>query len=339
MKNMWYSLPKAELHMHVEGALEPELLLAFAERNKVSIPYTTIEQVKASYQFCNLQSFLDLYYQAQQVLRTAQDFYELLLWYGIKSRTQGVRHAEVFFEVQSYQGCSIEAMVEGLLAARDELLAHHDISIYVILCFLRDHSEQSACEALRAVRPYRDQIVAVGLASAEKGHPPVLFKRVFEQARIEGYHVVAHAGEEAGPGYVWQAIRDLHVERIDHGIHSMDDPRLVEFIASHSIPVTVCPISNCALQVVPDLEQHPVGRMLRAGLAVSLHSDDPAYFGGYCGDVYAAVHKAGLLSANELVQCAQNSFKGSFLPASDQQRYLSLIDQWILESCMSNCRF
>lgn len=321
-------LPKAELHLHIEGTLEPDLMFALAQRNGVSIPFRDVEAVKQAYEFSSLQSFLDIYYQGANVLRTEQDFYDLAWAYLTRAAQDGVRHAEIFFDPQTHtaRGIPVQVVVDGLSAALAEGRRSLDISSSLVLCFLRHLDEADAFATLDAAMPFLDRIQAVGLDSSEVGHPPGKFQRVFERARAAGLRAVAHAGEEGPAEYVWEALDLLKVERIDHGIRSMDDPRLVQRLVDEQIPLTVCPLSNVKLRVFDTLAAHNLRAMLAAGLRVTINSDDPAYFGGYVGDNYLAIHHQLGITAEELILLARSSFKASFLTPEQRQAYLSEVD-------------
>ena len=311
-------LPKAELHLHVEGTLEPEMLFAFAQRNGVETRFSSVEELRSAYDFTDLQSFLDIYYEGASVLRTEHDFHDMTWAYLERAAADGVRHAEIFFDPQTHteRGIPMETVILGITSAldrSDEL----GMSTGLILCFLRHLSGEAATETLEAALPWRDKLLGVGLDSSEVGHPPTKFTDAYDLARSEGLHLVAHAGEEGPPEYVWQALDVLGVERIDHGIRSMEDPALVQRLASDRIPLTVCPLSNLRLKVVEDLADHPLPRMLDAGLLVTINSDDPSYFGGYVGDNYDAVRAALGLETPQLVELARNSLVASFLPDGD----------------------
>jgi adenosine deaminase len=313
------TLPKAELHVHVEGTLEPELLVRLAARNGIALPTTDVEELRARYRFSSLQSFLDVYSESQVVLRTEEDFHDLASAYLLRAEVQGVRRAEVFFDLQQHLENGVEAAVvfAGLRRAVEE----SRVDAALIMCFLRDRGPDAAMEAFRTAMPFRDCFIGVGLDSTEVGHPPVLFRDVFAAAGIEGLHRVAHAGEEGGPDYVWQALDELHVERIDHGNRAMEDPALVERLRSEAVPLTVCPLSNVALKVVDRLEDHALPRMLAEGLRVTLNSDDPAYFGGYVEDNYAAVRRHLGLGDEDLLTVARNSFDACFADETQRARW------------------
>ncbi|HEY5649886.1 MAG TPA: adenosine deaminase [Acidimicrobiia bacterium] len=311
-------LPKAELHLHIEGTLEPEMLFAFARRNGMETRFASVDELRSAYDFKDLQSFLDIYYEGAAVLRTEQDFHDLTWAYLERAAADGVRRAEIFFDPQTHtdRGIPMETVILGITSALDRSGELH-MSTGLILCFLRHLSGEAAEETLEAALPWRDKLLGVGLDSSEVGHPATKFAKAYDLARSEGLHLVAHAGEEGPPEYVWQALDVLGVERIDHGIRSMEDPALVERLAADRIPLTVCPLSNLRLQVVEDLADHPLPRMLDAGLLVTINSDDPSYFGGYVGDNYDAIGTALGLETPQLVELARNSLVASFLPSDD----------------------
>jgi adenosine deaminase len=321
-------LPKAELHLHIEGSLEPELMFELARRNGVAIPFASVEEVRAAYAFSNLQDFLDIYYQGMSVLITEQDFYDLTAAYLARARADNVRHVEIFFDPQGHtaRGIAFETVIAGITRALNEAEAQHGISSKLILCFLRHLREADAEATLDAALPWLDRIDGVGLDSSEVGHPPSKFERVFARARGLGLKLVAHAGEEGPPAYVEEALDLLKVDRIDHGNRSLENPALVRRLADAGITLTVCPLSNVKLCVVEDIAAHPLRKMLDAGLAATVNSDDPSYFGGYVGANYQAVADALGLSRAELVTLARNSFTGSFLDTDAQARHLAAID-------------
>lgn len=322
------ALPKAELHLHIEGTFEPEQIFAFAERNGVPLQYPNVEALRDAYAFSDLQSFLDLYYQAMAVLRTERDFEELALAYFARVCKQNVRHAEIFFDPQAHvqRGVPFEAVIDGLWSAVLRARREYGLSAALIMCFLRDLSAESAMDTLEQALPYRDRIIGVGLDSAEIGNPPAKFAAVYDRARAMGFLPVAHAGEEGPPEYIRQAIEVLKVRRIDHGVRIIEDPALVERVARERIPLTVCPFSNVRLRVVRGLEDHPLRRMMNAGLLCTVNSDDPAYFGGYVAENYAGAAAALALSAEEVVQLARNSFEAAFLPEEVKAGFLAEID-------------
>ncbi|WP_426518599.1 adenosine deaminase [Diaminobutyricibacter sp. McL0618] len=325
-----FSLPKAELHLHIEGTLEPGLAFELADRNRIPLPFESVDHLASQYDFTNLQSFLDLYYATMNVLRTEDDFAELTRRYLKRATEQGVRHAEIFFDPQAHvaRGVPFEAIVDGIGAALAEAARDQDVSGGLILCFLRDHSVDSAQNILTAALDRVDSLIGVGLDSAEVGYPPSLFAAVFDRARAAGLHAVAHAGEEGPASYISQALDVLQAERIDHGIRAVDDPRLVEFLAEEEIALTVCPLSNVRLRAVPDLAAHPLRALMDAGVRVTINSDDPAYFGGYIGDNFVAVSDALGLTALEAMRLAQNSVEAAFAPLDRKVALLHEIDGW-----------
>jgi adenosine deaminase len=324
-----FRLPKAELHVHVEGTFEPELIFEIAERNGVQLPFPSVDALRRAYEFTDLQSFLNLYYAAMTVLQTERDFAELAHAYLGRAREQGVVHAEIFFDPQAHtsRGVRFETVIDGLWSAVRDSERLYGISSKLIMCFLRDASAESAMATLEAALPYGERIVAVGLDSAELGHPPSKFRRVFERALAAGWKTVAHAGEEGPPAYVWEALDALRVSRVDHGVRSLEDPQLVARLRDERIPLTVCPLSNVKLRVVDRLEDHPLRRMLESGLVVTVNSDDPAYFGGYVGENFASVAQALDLAPGALALLARNSFEASFIDAPTRAAYLARVDR------------
>ena len=320
-------LPKAELHLHIEGSLEPELLFELAQRNAVAIPFASAQEVRAAYSFSNLQDFLDIYYQGMSVLLTEQDFYDLTWAYLQRAAADTVHHVEIFFDPQGHteRGVAFETVLNGIERALHVGETHLGISYRIIMCFLRHLSEEDAFATLDQALPYLDRIHGVGLDSSEVGHPPAKFQRVFAKARELGLHVTAHAGEEGPPAYVYEALDLLEVERIDHGNRALEDPALVRRIAAEGMTLTVCPLSNLKLCVIHDITQSPVKRMLDLGLKATINSDDPAYFGGYINANFHAVAEALDLTEADIVRLAENSFTGSFLPVLDQARHLTAI--------------
>ncbi|MEU5974189.1 adenosine deaminase [Streptomyces sp. NPDC047315] len=315
-------LPKAELHLHIEGTLEPELAFALAARNGVTLPYRDTEELRRAYLFEDLQSFLDLYYGLMAVLLTEDDFAELADAYLARAAAQGVRHAEIFFDPQAHtaRGVSIGTVIDGLTRALDAAEERHGVSTRLIMCFLRDRPAAEAMETLEAARPYLDRITAVGLDSAEVGHPPSKFREVYEAAAALGLRKVAHAGEEGPPGYVAEALDVLGVERVDHGLRCIEDAELVARLVHEQVPLTLCPLSNVRLRAIDTLEAHPLPRMMDAGLLCTVNSDDPAYFGGYVGDTFHAVHEALGLDTERLRELARNSFVAAFLDDDEERR-------------------
>jgi len=313
-------LPKAELHLHIEGSLEPELMFELARRNRVDIPFDSVEAVRAAYSFSNLQDFLDIYYAGANVLLTEQDFHDLALAYFRRSAADSVRHAEIFFDPQTHtdRGVPFQVVADGLLSGMAAAEAEQGVTSRLILCFLRHLDEDAAFATLKMAEPWLDRIIGVGLDSSEIGHPPSKFQRVFDAAGALGLKRVAHAGEEGPPDYVWQALDLLKIDRMDHGNRSMEDPALVARLASEGMTLTVCPLSNHKLCVVGDLADHPLPRMMAEGLHVTLNSDDPAYFGGYVNANYQALADQAGLTRDQIVQVAVNSFEGSFLPEAEK---------------------
>ncbi|MFJ8748622.1 adenosine deaminase [Streptomyces sp. NPDC102441] len=328
-------LPKAELHLHIEGTLEPELAFALAARNGVDLPHADTEALRTAYLFDDLQSFLDLYYALMAVLRTEDDFAELADAYLARAAAQGVRHAEIFFDPQAHtdRGVPIGTVIEGLGRALDRSEETHGISTQLIMCFLRDRSAESALETLEAAKPYLHRVSAVGLDSAEVGHPPAKFREVYAAATALGLRKVAHAGEEGPPEYIREALDVLGVERIDHGLRCMEDQELVDRLVSERIPLTLCPLSNVRLRAIDVLEQHPLRSMMDAGLLCTVNSDDPAYFGGYVGDTFHAVHEALGLDREQLRTLARNSFEAAFLDHDEERRarYLAEVEAYVFD--------
>jgi adenine deaminase len=314
MHELIAALPKAELHLHIEGTLEPELMFALAQRNGIALPHESVEALRRAYEFTDLQSFLDIYYQGAAVLQTRRDFQDMAAAYFSRAASQNVRHAEIFFDPQTHthRGIAMETVITGIRDA--QLDAERDLGVTskLILCFLRHLDEDDAMRTLDAALPFRDWLVAVGLDSSERGHPPSKFARVFARAREAGLLAVAHAGEEGPPEYIWEALDVLQVRRIDHGVRCLEDPRLVDRLVREQIPLTVCPLSNIKLRVFDRMQDHPLKTMLARGLNVTINSDDPAYFGGYVNENYVAVAEALELTREELEQLARNSFEASF---------------------------
>ena len=324
-------LPVAELHLHIEGTLEPELLVALAARNGVALPATDPGELRARYRFDSLQAFLDLHYTNLKVLQREQDFYDLAYAYLTRAATAGVRRAEIFFDPQTHlgHGVPLAAVFAGLTAALADGERDHGISAGLILCFLRDHGPEAAAETLRAALPFRDQFIGVGLDSTEIGYPPALFTQVYRQAAAEGLRLVAHAGEEGGPDTVREALELLQVERVDHGVRSMEDPALIAELRDRQTALTVCPLSNVALRVVDTLGDHVLPAMLEANLLACVNSDDPAYFGGYVDDNLAAVRAAFGFDDATLAVLARNSFDACFAPDDDKNRWKAEVDAWL----------
>ena len=325
-----HQLPKAELHLHIEGTLEPELMFELAERNRITLPYPSVEALRKAYQFGNLQDFLDIYYAGAGVLLHEQDFYDLTWAYLTRAADQGLRHTELFFDPQTHteRGIEIGTVIEGIDRALTDARQQLGISSRLILCFLRHLSAGDAMQTLEAALPYRDKFIAVGLDSSEVGHPPSKFKAVFDRARAEGLLTVAHAGEEGPPEYIWEALEQLQVSRIDHGVRCLEDRHLVSYLAEHQVPLTVCPLSNVKLRVFDTIEAHNLARLLNEGLKVTVNSDDPAYFGGYVGDNFVAIANGLELDRDTLVRLARNSFEASFLSADDKAACCAELDRF-----------
>ena len=323
------AMPKAELHLHIEGSLEPELIFALSQRNRVAIPYADVESLRRAYVFDNLQSFLDVYHAGTTVLRTEQDFYAMAHAYLARAHDDNVLHAEIFFDTQTHTGHGLEAsvVISGLHRACVAAQAEFGMTASLILCFLRHLSEQEAFEALEQALPLRDKLVGIGLASSELGHPPEKFARVFARCRELGFRLVAHAGEEGPPAYVWSALDVLKVERIDHGVQSVKDAALMERLAHDRIPLTVCPLSNLKLRVFPTLKEHNLGMLLDAGIVATVNSDDPAYFGGYVNENFTQTFAALGLSAQQAWQLAQNSLNASFIDDALRRKYSDRLSQ------------
>ncbi len=322
-------LPKAELHLHIEGSFEPELMFAIAKRNNIDLPHDSVESLRATYEFNNLQEFLDIYYQGVNVLQTQQDYYDLTWAYLLKAQADNVVHTEIMFDPQSHteRGISVDTAINGIHRALLDGQAKLGISSFLIFSLLRHLSEEECLETLELAIPHLDKIKAIGLDSSEMGHPPEKFTKLYKRAEELGLLKVAHAGEEGPPAYVWSAIDVLNIDRIDHGNRCLEDDKLVEHIKQKNLTLTVCPLSNLKLQVVSDLKQHPIKTMLDKGLNAMINSDDPAYFGGYVNDNFFAVADALDLSEEDIVQLVKNSFTGSFLTESQIQEHLSQIDK------------
>lgn len=323
-------LPKAELHLHIEGSLEPELMFELAQRNQVAIPFASVAEVRAAYAFSNLQDFLDIYYQGMGVLHTEQDFHDLTAAYCARAHADAVRHIEIFFDPQGHttRGVAFATVIAGITRALDDARERYGMTSKLILCFLRHLSEADAEATLDEALPYLDRIDGVGLDSSEVGHPPSKFARVFARAKDLGLRIVAHAGEEGPPAYVHEALDLLQVDRIDHGNRSLEDAALVKRLADEGITLTVCPLSNLKLCVVDNIADHPLKTMLDAGLRATVNSDDPSYFGGYVNANYVAVADALDLSKADLVTLARNSFTGSFLSDAAKAAHLAAIDAY-----------
>ncbi|MBK8839905.1 MAG: adenosine deaminase [Hyphomonadaceae bacterium] len=323
-------IPKAELHLHIEGSLEPEQMFEFSRRNKVAIPFKSVQEVRAAYAFSNLQDFLDIYYQGANVLQTEEDFRDLALAYFERLNADGGRHAEIFFDPETHtdRGLPFSVAINGLLAGMKEAEAKYGVTSGLIMCFLRHLDEASSLKTLASAEPYLDRIAGVGLDSSEKGHPPSKFTRVFKAARDRGLKICAHAGEEGPPEYVHEALDILHVDRIDHGNRALEDEALTQRLVKQGMTLTVCPLSNLKLCVVHDLKDHPMKRMLQLGLKATCNSDDPAYFGGYVADNYIRTAQAVGLTREEIITLAKNSFTGSFLDAASIANHIAAINAY-----------
>lgn len=322
-------LPKAELHLHIEGSLEPELMFELAKRNGIALPYASVEALRAAYDFSDLQDFLDIYYQGANVLRTEADFYDLAMAYFHRAIADGVRHTEIFFDPQTHtdRGIPYANVIDGLWRAKQDA-ERLGLSVLLIHSFLRHLSEDAAFDSLKMAEPYLDRLTGVGLDSSEVGHPPSKFARVFARAREMGLKLCAHAGEEGPPSYIYEALDILKIDRIDHGNRSLEDPALVARIVKDGLTLTVCPLSNHKLCVVDDLQQHPIPVMLAAGLKATINSDDPAYFGGYVNDNYLALTRRGLIGREDCLHLARNSIDGSFLGDARKAELLAEIDAY-----------
>lgn len=331
-------IPKAELHLHIEGTFEPELMFEIARRNQVALKYNTVEELRSAYQFNNLQEFLDIYYSGTNVLIQEQDFYDLTYSYLRKIHSQQVLHTELFFDPQAHtkRGIPFEKVITGIHRALEDGQRDFGISYRLIVSILRHLSEEAALETLQQALPFKKWITAIGLDSSEKGHPPSKFRRVYEKALQEGLLTVAHAGEEGPPEYVWEAINLLKVSRIDHGNRSLEDPLLVEELVKRQIPLTVCPLSNLKLKVVKDISTHPLKDMFNKGIMVTVNSDDPAYFGGYLNENYQAMAKALSLTQDQIIQLVRNSFNASFLSAEEKQEYLDKVDNYCRQTSLQS---
>lgn len=327
-------MPKVELHLHIEGSLEPELMFELAQRNKVAIPFKSVEEVRQAYNFGNLQDFLDIYYQGMSVLQQEQDFYDLTMAYLKRVAAENVMHTEIFFDPQGHteRGIAFDTVLNGITRALDDGRTQLGVSSNLIMCFLRHLSEEKAFDTLKQALPYKDRILGVGLDSSEVGHPPAKFERVFAEARKEGFLVVAHAGEEGPPEYVWEALDGLKIDRMDHGNRSLEDPGLVQRIVDQGIALTVCPLSNLKLCVVKDMQMHPLKKMLDLGIKATVNSDDPAYFGGYMTANFNAVAGPLGLTRDELLTLTKNAIDASFVSDADKARMHQRVDKFALSA-------
>lgn len=325
-------MPKAELHLHIEGSLEPEMMFALAQKNQIQLPFPSVEALRAAYAFQDLQSFLDIYYAGASVLISENDFFDMAWAYLLRAATENIVRAEIFFDPQTHteRGVALGTVIQGLSRALAKARAELGVEGALILCFLRHLSEASALETLEAARPFRAHLLGVGLDSSERGHPPEKFKQVFAKAAAMGLELVAHAGEEGPPEYIWSALEQLQVTRIDHGVRCIEDPQLVKHLASVRIPLTVCPLSNIKLRVFKTMAEHNLGRLLEEGLCITLNSDDPAYFGGYLNQNFVATFEALALTARDAWQLAANSFEASFASPEQKARWVKRLDQFFL---------
>lgn len=328
MEDMIKKLPKTELHLHIEGSLEPELMFSLAERNNIKLPYDNVKEIRAAYEFSNLQDFLDIYYAGASVLIQEQDFYDLTDAYIKKCVEDNIVHAEIFFDPQTHtdRGISFGTVIKGISRALEDAQRNHQISSKIIMCYLRHLSEEECFKTLEQSLPFKDLIYAVGLDSSEAGHPPSKFENLFEASIKAGYVTVAHAGEEGPAGYIWEALDLLKVKRVDHGVRCSEDPRLVKRLLDEKIPLTVCPLSNLKLCVVDKLSDHNLKDLLQQGLMITINSDDPAYFGGYLNTNFIETAKALDLSEQDIITLCKNSFHASFLSDSEKESHLKRID-------------
>lgn len=326
-------LPKAELHLHIEGTLEPELMMTLAQKNNVILPYGSIEEIRQAYEFNNLQEFLDIYYQGSSVLVTKQDFYDLTYAYLKKASEDHIHHVEIFFDPQTHteRGISFQTVVEGIHEALVQGQKDFNISFYLIMCFLRHLSQDDAIKTLQEALPYKEMIKGVGLDSSEVGNPPLKFKNVFQMAKSHGFELVAHAGEEGGADFIWEALHHLEVSRIDHGVQSVHDEILMLKLIDEKIPLTVCPLSNIKLKVFNSMEKHNLKKLFQRGVCVTINSDDPSYFGGYLTENFIQCQKHLNLSHDDLCKIAKNSFEASFLPESEKLKFHQLVHDYVYE--------
>ena len=331
MEAFIHGIPKAELHIHIEGALEPELMVQIAEKNGICLPYESVGDIRRAYDFNDLQSFLDIYYQGAQVLLSEDDFYQLTWSYLQKAAEQNVRHTELFFDPQAHasRGIEFETVLQGIHQAMVDARQHLGLSSKLMMCFLRHLSVTDAMETLKKALPFKDWITAVGLDSSERGYPPEKFAPVFEQARRRGFKAVAHAGEEGPAEYIWQALKFLKVERIDHGVRCVEDASLVNYLENQRIPLTVCPLSNVKLGVFADMNQHNLKHLLNLGLIVTVNSDDPAYFGGYIEENFQVLRETLGLDFQDIYKLARNSFQASFLDPAEKNHYVDELNEFM----------
>ncbi len=328
-------MPKTELHLHIEGSLEPELMFKLAEKNRIRIPYNSVEKLRSAYNFSDLQSFLDIYYSGAEVLKTEGDFYELTTAYIGECKKQNIRHTEIFFDPQTHteRGTAIETVINGISAALEQAEKRDGITSRLIMCFLRHLDETSAFETLKSALPFREKISAVGLDSSERGNPPVKFKAVFEEALNKGFLTVAHAGEEGPPSFIRDALYFLKVSRIDHGVRAWEDPELVKLLSDKQVPLTVCPLSNIKLRVFETMEDHNIKKLLDSGVCVTVNSDDPAYFGGYMNENYKALTEGLNLGYQDLYKLAVNGINASFIDDRSKRFHISELDDYFSKNC------
>lgn len=331
MEAFIHGIPKAELHIHIEGSLEPELMFELAAKNGIRLPFESVADIRRAYDFTDLQSFLDIYYQGAQVLITEDDFYQMTWAYLQKAAEQNVRHTEIFFDPQTHtaRGIKFETALQGIHKALLDAGQQLGLSSNLIMCILRHLSAVEGMKTLEQALPFKDCIAAVGLDSTELGHPPEKFKNVFDLARQNGFKTVAHAGEEGPPEYIWQALKSLKAERIDHGVRCVEDAGLVEYLVKKQVPLTVCPLSNIKLRIFDNMRQHNFKKMMNLGLCVTVNSDDPAYFGGYIEDNFRALHAVHGLDFQDIYKITRNAFKASFLTPQEKQKYLDELDEFV----------
>lgn len=335
LKSLIRQMPKTELHLHIEGSLEPELMFQLARRNGITLRFDSVEAIRQAYRFHNLQSFLDIYYEGAQVLVQEDDFYDLTRAYLDRMATENVRHVEIFFDPQTHteRGIAFATVIRGIRRALLDAEHLYGISFRLIMCFLRHLSADEAMQTLENALPFKHWLDGVGLDSSEVGHPPAKFEEVFARARAEGLPAVAHAGEEGPPEYIWQALERLQAKRIDHGVRSLEDPSLMAHLRDTRVPLTVCPLSNIKLCVYRQMQDHPIAQLLEAGLCVTVNSDDPSYFGGYVTDNYLAIQQGLGLSARQIVQLAKNGFEASWMAEPLKQRHMQELDALLESHC------
>ena len=331
MQSFIQNIPKAELHLHIEGSLEPELMFALGRKNNIALPFNSVEEVRAAYKFTNLQTFLDIYYQGANVLVKEQDFYDMTWAYLQKCQEQNIVHAEIFFDPQTHtdRGIPFEAVINGIHQALKDAEQRYDMTTGLIMCFLRHLSGEAALETLEAALPFKDKLIGVGLDSSEQGHPPEKFAAAFERALDEGLLTVAHAGEEGPPSYIWGALDILKVSRIDHGVRCEEDNELIKRLVKEQIPLTVCPLSNTALKVYQNMGDHNLVRLLEHGLCITINSDDPAYFGGYMNENLNAIQTAFDLDQSTIYRLMKNGFNAAFLDEKARQKHLVNLDDFM----------